>query len=265
MALPKKTPGSTTQVMTWEKELAEAAIAAAEQESRTSTGGQFFSLQGGQISFGGSNMPGNEIAVIVVGSILENVKYQGIYDPNNPTSPMCFAFGRSEDEMAPHDLALEPQCENCKTCEHNQWVKGQKGKGCRNTRRLALISAGNFVGKAFQMVDDPAHYAEQQLTYMKLPVTSVKNFAGFVKQTAAALQRPPYGVFVRIYTLPDPKNQFTVNFEVLGKVPNHLMQAVRDKHKEAEQLIDFPYQPIEPTVPAPPARAAAKAPAKRKY
>ena len=276
MALPKKS-STTTQVNSWDKELAEQAENYSAQESST-VSGQFFNLRNGQLTFGGTSMPNNEIACIILDGIMENVLYEGAFDPDNPTSPTCFAFGRDEKEMAPHEIASSPQCENCSGCEKNQWgtaakADGRPGKGkaCRNTRRLAVIIAGNFLNGQLQQITDAEHFEQAKIAYMKLPVTSVKGYAGYVKSIGGAHQRPPHGMITRIKTVPDAKNQFSVQFEALAKVPNNIMETIMRRHKEATEEIEFPYQPVreveEPTpAPAPSrSKAPAKAPAKRKY
>ena len=269
MALPKKT--ATTQVSTWEKELAEQAAAAAEQEKNV-VGGQFFSLKAGQISFGGQAMPNNEIAVIILDGVMENVYYEGRYDQDNPSSPACFAFGRDEKEMQPHEIASKPQCESCEKCPKNAWKSAVrqdgtagKGKACRNTRRLALIIAGSFMGGQFQAISDPEHFENAKIAYMKLPVTSVKAYVGYVKAVVGMTPpRPPHGVITRIKTTPDANNQFNVTFEALSIAPNNIMQTIMDRHNEAMGEIEFPYQPMVKPAGAP-AAAGKKPAAKKKY
>lgn len=268
MVITKKP--ATNQANTWEKELAEQAQAAVEQEKNT-VGGQFFSTRGG-LSFGGQTLPNNEAAVIILDGIMENVFYEGFFDANNPASPACFAFGRDEQTMAPHDLAAKKQCEQCKDCAKNAWKSAVKqdgsqgkGKACRNTRRLALIIAGNFLNGQFQQVNDPEHFQNAKIAYLKLPVTSVKAYAGYVKSVGGMTPpRPPHAVFTRIKWMPDPVNQFAIQFEPLAIVPNSLMQTVMDRHNEAMGEIDFPYQPsVEPAIPA--ATGKKTATPKKKY
>ena len=156
MAVAKKSVTSTTRVNTWEEDLAKQAESYAEQEASAFSGGQFFSTRSGILSFDGTTMPNNEIAVIILDGVMENVLYEDAFDPDNPTSPTCFAFGRNEKEMTPHEAVTVPQCETCAACPKNQWGtsvrqdgRAGRGKACRNTRRLAMIVAGNFVGGSF--------------------------------------------------------------------------------------------------------------------
>lgn len=271
---PAKKPG--TAVANWDDELAKQADVAAGMEANVG-GGQFFSVKGGTLQFDGAPLPGNQAAVVIVDAILENVYYEGNYNPDVPQAPTCFAFGRDDSEMEPHASVdttpeFERQSEACQGCPMNEFgtaIVG-RGKACRNTRRLALIPAGSYDARGnLDMFDDLEHFQKTPIAFMKLPVTSIKSYATFVKQVSGALRRPPHGIFTRISVVPDAKTQFRVLFEALDKVPNELMAAVMQRHQDAQSVIEFPYTPVDDTPPAKPTRgrAAAKPAAdkKRKY
>ena len=263
---------TSTAVTKWEEELAKQADVASAMEANAG-GGQFFSLKSGILSWQDAPLPGNQMAVIIVDGILENVFYEGEYDPDTPQGPTCFAFGREEKTIEPHELVVEAgnaQADQCHGCPMNEWGTADKGKGkaCRNSRRLAMIPAGNFdaAGK-FVMFDDADHFASTPIAVLKLPVTSVKGYAGFVKQVAGALRRPPHGIITRVKVVPDPKSQFKVLFEPIMNVPDEYMSIVMQRHEEGKSTIDFPYQPFDAeAAPAPKAksRAAQRPPVKSK-
>jgi hypothetical protein len=249
----------------WDEQLAKDAEVAAAMEANTG-GGQFFSLKSGVLSWQDAPLPGNEMAVVILDSILENVFYEGRYDADNPRGPTCFAFGRDDAKMTPHKLVVEAKNQQCgasglcQGCPQNEFGTAEvgRGKACKNTRRLALIPAGNFdkAGK-FNLFDDAEHFENAAIGYMKLPVTSVKGYAGFVKQVVGTLRRPPHGIVTRVRVVPDNKDQFKVVFEPLEKVPDELMGVIMKRHEDAMAVIDFPYQPNEEE--APPARGARRA------
>jgi len=236
-----------TAVQKWDEELAKYAVQAAAQEESTAIG-SFFSLRGGQLSFADSPIPNNQMAVVIIDSIIENVFYPGQYNPEEPQGPMCFAFGRLEKELIPHESVTEAQSDDCVTCPNNQWGSAQQGRGkaCRNTRRLALLPAGTLAANgALEEAYDLDHFKSAQVGFMKLPVTSVKGFANYVKTVSVTLKRPPFAIFTRISVVPDPKTQFRVIFEPLKEVPNTMLQVLIGRHEEVKQMIDFPYQPAE--------------------
>ena len=257
MAPRTKAPKTDDKALAnWDEEMAKhAEIAAGMEESSAS--GQFFSIKAGVLSWNDAPMPNNEMAAIIVDHVLENVYYEGEYDASTPQSPVCFAFGRDEKTMAPHRLCFEAKTakndvcgiagqEGC--CEFNEWASADKGKGkaCRNVRRLAMVAAGTFnKDGSFKLIEDPAHYESTTIGYMKLPVTSVKGYAAFVKQIAGTLKRPPYGIVTRVKVIPDTVSQFKVIFEALVVAPNNIIGAIIARNKEVQSLIEFPYQPSE--------------------
>lgn len=244
----KPKPSTSRALGNWDEELAAQAAQAAKTEESTATG-SFFSTKSGVLALNDSPMLGNQMAVVITDSIMENVFYGSDYDPDEPKGPLCFAFGRSEDEMAPHQVCVDAGTavsESCADCPNNEWGSADKGKGkaCRNIRRLALVSAGTL-DKNDNFEEDLKNVADQANTFMKLPVTSVKGYSAYVKSLAASLKRPPHGVVSHIRVVPDAKSQFKVTFEALGTVDNSAMGDVMAKHKEAMALIEQPYQPYE--------------------
>lgn len=257
----------TTAVANWSEELARQAQAAAAMEESTATG-SFFGLKSGQLTWNDSPLPGNQMAVIILDHVLENVFYEGEYDPNTPQSPDCFAFGRVEKEMSPHSVVVEngtQQCEQCHGCEKNEFGSANvgKGKACRNVRRLAMISAGTINPKTDEVTlhDDAGEYESATIGFMKLPVMSVKGFAAYVKQLSGALKRPPFAVYTKVSVVPDQQSQFRVVFECLGEVPDELLGVIMQRNNEAKESIEFPYTPRDPNVepPAPAPRRGGKA------
>ena len=260
---------SANALVPWDEELAKHAEAAAAAEAN-SGGGQFFSVRGGQLSFNDAPVPGNQMGVVILASIFENVYYEGVYDPNNPTPPTCFAFSPTEDTLAPHEAVVakgqQQHDDACKGCPMNEWASAETGRGkaCRNTRRLGLIPAGEFNKDNRFEAYDADHFTSAGVGYLKLPVTSVKGYANFVKQVANTLRRPPFAIFTKVRIVPDPQTQFKVLFEPLGAITHDLMPVIMDRHNEVEAAIAFPYNlDVESPLPQPAARgrgAPARAP-----
>jgi len=238
----------TKALVNYDEELAKQAAAAAEQEKNVG-GGSFFSTRAGVLSVDGQSLPGNEMAVLIVDGILENVYYAGKFDPDELESPTCFAFGRDEADMAPHLVVQQngtAQHATCKGCPKNEFGSSDTGKGkaCGNRRRLALLPAGAFDKKTdeYTPILDPAHYANTEMRYLKVPPTSISAYAAYVKQLAGGLKRPPHGVFTRISLSPHPKKQFEVKFEALMPVPSEVLGAIMARNKLEMTQIEFPYQ-----------------------
>lgn len=246
MATKQKTTTTTTALTTWEERLAARAQAAVEQEASVSAG-QFISVRAGQLSYDGNAIAGNKMKVVVLDAILENAYYEGKFDPDNPAPPLCYAFGRDDKELAPHEKATKPQHETCKGCPHNEWGSAdggeRRGKACKNIRRLALIPAEPLSAEALGKSD---------VAYFKLPVTSVKAWAAYVRALAALRKRSPEGCVTEISVASDPKTQFKVSFNHVLDLKNELLGVVMPRADTARDEIAFPYpEPQEQEAPAP--------------
>jgi hypothetical protein len=260
------------QVMKWDEQLAAEAAKIAESERNTGTG-QWISAKGGILSFNDEPMPDNEMAVVILDSIFENVYYPNPYNPNVREAPVCWAFDHDYENIAPLDSVPDKQSDECETCEQNVWgsmgkkVPGSRGKACSNVRRLAMIPAGELLeDNEFKplSVDD---MEKAGIAFFKLPVTSVKFYAAYVKRLASALSRPPWGVVTKMSVVPDQKNSFHVEFSPLGKLGEDTGTIIMARRKEALGIIEMPYQTNfdddeEPAV-APARRAAPARPAPR--
>lgn len=252
-AAAAKKPG--TALAKWDEKLAALAKRAKKAEASVATG-SFISIKGGIMSFAGNVVPGNKLEAVVVDSILENALYEGDYDPNNLASPVCFAFGRDEDEMVPHPNVVKAgtaQSETCASCPHNEWGSAEKGKGkaCKNVRRLSLITADTLDNGAQGVTD--AHEA-----YVKVPVTSVKGWAGYVNSLEAT-GKPPLAFVTEIGLIPDTVSQFKLTFRALESIDDgDLIGALLDKNEAGAEAIMFPYQANEARE-APAKKAPAKA------
>ena len=255
--MAKKATG--TALVNWEAEMeAKAKIAEAAQR-KTGGGGAFFSTAGGVLKYGGTAMPGNQMAVIILADIMENVYYDAPYDPEVPASPKCFAFGKSEREMQPHEAValedcFEQQADTCSECPHNEWGSAAKGKGkaCSNGMRLAMIPAGVYSAKGRgrevsfsldKLFEDEAHFKSAETAFFKVPVTSVKNYADYVRSLSTTLKYPPFAVYTNIWLERHERFQHTVNFEAIGKCPTELLPLLTQRADAAAQDIGFPYSP----------------------
>lgn len=236
---------NTNLPVTWEEELAKYAKEESAQEANAG-GGTFFSTRAGQLALNGVPFAGNQVACVVLDAVLENVYYEGDYDPDAPQPPKCFAFGRDEAEMAPHEaVGQNAEAEACADCPKNKWGTADKGKGkaCRNVRRLALIPAGTIDQETgvFAPFKDPKKLEQAEIAYLKLAVMSVKGYANYVKQVAGAFSRPLWAMYTLVKVVPDPKAQHKTLFTALGKVPDELIPVLKQRHQAAGTTIEFPY------------------------
>ena len=239
-----------TNIVNYKQKLREQAEAAARQEQ--AAGGTMLSVRGGILKYGDEVLPGNQACLIILDSVKENDYYLGKFDAENPSAPVCYAFGRGpagEDEMAPHesmqtDLTyFKPQSDTCRTCRHNEWGSAEQGKGkaCQNRRRLSMIAGGYYEAKRgsrdlnLHMFTDPLDFKSAEIAQFKVPVMSVKNYGTYVDQLLQQYQLPAHGVFTRMFIEPDERSQYKVLFEFLEEVPESLLEVILQRHDEAQR------------------------------
>lgn len=241
----------------WEKRMRADAEKYKAQEANVGVG-QFLSTRGGVLQFQGTPVPGNKLRCVVLHSIHVNAFYPGKFDADSPTSPVCYAFGTDEKELAPHEEAADKQAERCADCPQNKFGSAETGRGkaCKNGRRLSLIHVDSLRSATTVGDDTPS--------ILGLPPTSLPSWATYVKTLESSLGLPPYAVITEIGIVPDPKSQFKVTFTLVEKIRDRkVMAAVFMKHAEAEAAIAFPFPAAEvaPTRKKPKAKAkAAKQP-----
>lgn len=233
--MTKKTE-PTTQVNAWDEQLAALAQEVAADEI---VGGNTISVKAGCLTFKGEMLPGNKLTCVIVAGVKENAYYEDAYDPENPKSPVCFAFADNEEGvMRPHPMSTKPQCENCAACPKNKFGSADRGRGkaCKNIRRLGMIAEGDL--------KDETTVEAAEFAQLKLPVTSVNNYKLFVNTLANTLRRPTLAVLTEIGTTPDPKHQFHITFK--AKAPLEGGPVIGALLARRERMIAELARPYEP-------------------
>lgn len=233
MAPKKPAAKSTTALAPFQEKLAQYAKKTVATVAAVG-GGTFISFKGGVITVGGNAVPGNVLEVVVLGHVLENHYYTVAFDPDSPTSPVCFAFGESAEDMKPHDASEEKQCDNCAACPKNQFGTAEKGKGkaCGNIVRMALLTRA----------DVEKDIALAQPAFAKLPVTSVKEWAIYCKGLESSLGLPPFAVVTKLSVVPDAKSQFKVKFETMATIDDaDSIESLINRHEGILPELMTPY------------------------
>jgi hypothetical protein len=251
---------ASTEIVKWDEELAAAAEAAKNLAAQQAGGGaKVIGIRGGVMTVDGNPVPGNALVGVIAGFTLCNKYFESDFDPDNPASPVCYAYGQSKDEMGPHDEAEKPQNERCTGCPHNEFGSSDKGKGkaCKNTYQLMLLPAGDYDAKT-DSFEPPASPDELdgELYALSVPPTSLRAFAGYVAQLAGNL-RPPWACFTRVSVTPDPKTQLKLGFQLVKNADTDLLAALKARHEEAMKVIEVPFQKNSEREAPPPAKKAA--------
>lgn len=179
----KKKAGSALVSMK-DLEGAYAADAKAEADTEPLDSGNNIRTRGKKFKVGEESLK-EPLSTVVLGTSMVNAYYEGDFDQDNPSNPVCAAVGEvgKEDLMAPPEGTFKPQSTSCKTCPKGQFGSADKGRGkaCKNSRRVVLIGSGD-------------ERAEPQVLSLNIPPTGLRKFSAYVKRVAAACSRPLHGV-----------------------------------------------------------------------
>jgi hypothetical protein len=210
---------------------AEAKDVAAQERPSVSRIG----LKSGILSYNGGQVEGNKLKVVTVLSSAINTYYTGGFDPDKPSSPTCYALSSMDDsaDMVPHPDVTHPQSDKCSTCPKFKWGsdidkdgKVRKGKACKESRRIVMLPA--------DCLDSVEDVKGAELAMMKLPVTSVKAWGGFVNGLSATVNLPPHAVVTELTTVPDLKTQFKVVLTPVARIANkEIIEAVKSRFEMA--------------------------------
>lgn len=200
------------ELVLFEDELAKLADAGVVAE-RSTAGAAFMSTKGGILTYRSNPIANNTIDVVIIGSPVERLYYADRYDPTKPSGPACFALSPQATGMRPSAIVENPTHATCEGCPKNEWgsaPNGGKGKACRETRRILMLVP--------EQAETPEAVATAEVAALRPPVTSLKAYATYLQTIATMMRRPLAGVVTRISLVPDPRNQFRVQFDFVRKI-----------------------------------------------
>lgn len=252
---PTKSANPGKEIVNYDEALAKRAEAARAMAQSTAGTSKSIKTAGGEFTIDGASA-GTKLNVVMLDSILEHAWYgeDGAYDPDHPKTPECFALGRIEKELAPHEDSTNPQSETCATCQWNKFGSAERGKGKANKNivRMMVISEDDL---------DDIEAADARI--LKVPVTSVKYWSAYVKGITDVKHSDPIKVLTEITLVKHPKFQFEMKFRQIGEVDGDLIGQLIDKSDSIQSELFQPYKPFEESdEPADPGKGAGKALAK---
>jgi len=244
-SMKRKTNGQTTKAVAV-RTSREIALPADLQEefsaylvkdlaSARAAGWSFIGTRGAKFRMGQEEL-GEELQVVVLGAMRENVYYEGKFDQDNPTGPVCFALDTAYDEatMAPPAELKTKQHPTCVGCEQNAWGSSDvgRGKACKNTVRLVLLNWCD---------GDLAQLEKSEGARLRVPVTSVKDWSSYVAKIDKGARRPIFTALTKIGIHPDPKTNMKMTFALDSFINDRAaLQVLKRRADEAvEHLIQI--------------------------
>lgn len=168
----------------------------------------------------GRESPG-PLELVVVDFAYGNFFYEGAYDRNNITPPVCFALNFSDKQMVPSENSPKKQAGSCAACPQNQWGSDGKGKACGNAVLLAVLHPDDLEGA---------------LMVIKVSATGLKPWNGYVNSLATALKRPPWTVSTTVSF--DPHSEYSsLRFSSPELLSEADMTTVYARAEEAKRIL----------------------------
>lgn len=233
---PARKPAATTQLNSYDEELAALAQQGVRTEANSGGGtSNKISTKGGVFSFQGQSL-GDTLRVVVLDHSCENAYYPEKFDPSDPQPPACYALGREEGDLAPHEKAEDPQSEACDGCPMNDFGSADGGRGagkaCKNTRRILVV-----------LEESLEDMEEATVAMIQPPPTSVKHWGGYVKQLNSLTKRPPICFVTEVSLHPHKDNQYEMRFKSAGEVDRKVVTQLLERRRAVESMLFEPYGP----------------------
>lgn len=229
-----KTEAAPAALAPWEQQL---AAEAKDEAAKEVTGVSRISHKGGVIKLDNKPVADNKLDMAVVDYGNAKAYYESDYDEGQAATPVCYAFGRDEKAMVPHDNAPQKQAATCAECPHNKFGTAERGRGkrCKDERRVMA-----FVGK-----NEVGDLAKAELRQLTVPPGSLKSWGTYL---GSLRDVTPSGnvrtVLTQLGTTP-LKGAYGLTFRATEKLDPEFVQALLTRREGVEPLMFAPYPNIE--------------------
>lgn len=232
----KKAGKGMISMSDFEKEMEEQAESdSARVES--SGGGTHLSIAGSTFTLGDADL-GDELVGVIIDFANEKVWYDGVYNPDDPGAPACWAIGTERpNELVTSELSPVPQCESCEDCEKNEWGSAATGRGkaCQDKRRLMVVSMEDLM--------EAESLEDIEVAMLKAPAGSVSAYDKYIKGLSKVHKRPCYGV-TTLMTFDDEVDYPSLNFAVDEVIEDaSIMSRIMELRSLVEEDLVSEYDP----------------------
>lgn len=243
-----------TSMQKWDAKFAQYAKDAQESVKNIGGGGTSIRFRPGSIEVAGATVPDNRLNCIIIGSVAFNGWNRDKFDPDNPQTPDCYAFGilGQEKEMAPHEDSPEAQADSCGECDKNQFGSAETGRGkaCGNNVRLGVLLATDC--------EDADGVAHAEMAVAKISPTNLKRYKGYVNAVTDEHHRPLWAVVTELRAVSDPRTQIAVEMRIVETIDDpEILDALEARYQKATDALTQPFPPrTERPAAKPPVRNA---------
>jgi hypothetical protein len=126
----------------------------------------------GRFLIPGRPEPVDDFNVVILDAKINRAYFEGAYDANNITPPICHATSNTGEDVRPDADSESPQSEDCASCKWNKFGTAHAGKGKACSEHYELLCASP---------DD----INNTIIY-RVPPASIKKFKDLIASTGAA-------------------------------------------------------------------------------
>jgi hypothetical protein len=175
----------------------------------------------------GDSVPAIQVVILQSNPNVTKTYYKGKYEEGDDAQPDC----ASCDGKTPDKGVENPVAKSCEGCPMNAWgsritESGKDGKACQDSRRVAVLSAGDLKSDVF----------DGNPLLLRVPATSLKELSAYSRQLSA--QGLSYKAVVT-----------KVSFDPEAAYPKLMFKAVRALNEEelmsvVEHIKGETYKPL---------------------
>lgn len=239
-------PRKSTLPANWEAKMQEYATKGRQQVAKMGTS-QRLKTSGGILTYMDAPVPGNAMDAVILAAAPENAYYEGAYDPQNTTPPVCYAFGQWDtvidsngSGLSPHPDSPKKQAATCAECKWNKFGTAEKGKGkaCKNSVQVMLFHADALKKKG--------GVSEAEVVSLSIPPTSGGGFKAWIKEMESLSNLPPFGFATNISVTPRQQGGHFVNLHPVKALDKKVVAEIFPRAEVAmKELNERPPYPTE--------------------
>jgi hypothetical protein len=238
----------STEVADWQSMMKASAAKQVKAAESLTTGSIMVSFKGGVLTIAGMQRRNNAAEVIVLAVMNERAKYEGPYNPDEPRTPVCYAYGEVDGGMpvSPHEASSDSQNATCRGCPHAEWGTADVGRGqaCRQSVKLALLALPEAGKPTVQDLENA------EINFARIPPTSLKAVKVYLDWLGAQ-DSATFAHVTKLECRPSSKSIFTVHLTPEREILPAWRSAVASRVREGQAGIAAPYPTFENEKPKP--------------
>ena len=218
----------------WELELAKEAR---DETAKESTGADRITHKSGVIKLDGKPVADNKLPMAIIDYGMAKAYYADDYEEGVAATPACYAFGRDEADMKPHELSPDKQASTCAECPHNKFGTAERGRGkrCKDERRVMA-----FVGTS-----DLDSLQKAEMRMLAIPPGSLKNWAKYLRTVRDVTPTGNVRTVITELGTEPLKGAYALTFKATEKLDGAFVQGLLSRRATAEEQMFAPYPTID--------------------